>query len=763
MNHLTGLLEQTASKAKMKGDSIVKFHLSKTISLLLLSTVMSIFIFHPGSPTAQETHFSEPIDLGSPIQNVALYDSTYGTEDGREIMYTTVSGTPAIFQVVDLMSQEVLRTYELEGASSSWTHITTPNGNVYIGGDGNLYEYSPETQEVRNLGGIGETVVYGLSYDEEGRIYFGSYPNAKAGMYDPSTGEMRDYGNVAPGENYTRSTAYHNGYLYLGVGVDNHLVKLNVETGEYEKIELPGEIVHGSSIWQLDAAGKYIVAGVGGGDNALLFYDTESEEWSDTYYINNKGLRLVHGQPGSNKVYFLQNNRLQEVDLETLEAVDTGVVFGTFLRNTAWVERPDNPDFPNLSLVTVQFSGAVTYMNLETKKVETVNYPIVGNPIPLQTMEKGPDGNLYLSGYPGGKGAVYNPETNESETFTLGQAEGMAALDDKMYFGVYPGATIFELDVNSPTLAPKQIYDIPNQDRPFVIRSIQDKLFIGTIPDYGKLGGSLTILDPSSIEDTIVHENVVHNQAITGLAEKDGLLYGSTTVAGGLGIEPSEDAAKIFVWDIAKGEKITEFVPEIPDMTILPRMISGMSLGPDDLLWSATGGTILAIDPETLDIVKSKSIYPEIEDYGRWRPIQIRWGEDGLMYTTLAGKITVIDPITLESETLAATELMTLGDDGNIYYADGPSVMKIEVSKKATLESVLQFIEDLKDESVIAHSLSKKLENSVNQAIHHRDGGRNDQSEKHVLKALKHLDKAKPSDITPAAKAAIKQMLESSQ
>lgn len=371
-----------------------------------------------------------------------------------------------------------------------------------------------------------------------------------------------------------------------------------------------------------------------------------------------------------------------ELDLITMDAVDTGIEYTTYLRNTAWVKMTNDPELPGKSLATVMWSGAVAYMNMETKKVKSVTYPFSGNPIPIQMLEKGPDGKLYMSGYPGGKGAAYSPISGEIETFSLGQAEGMAALGDKMYFGLYPGGYIRELDVNQPIqdgVNPKEIYKIPHEDRPFAMTSGEGKLFIGTIPDYGELGGSLTVYDPSRGPEQgfTVYEDVVHNQSIVGLAVHNGKLYGSTTIAGGLGIDPTETAAKIFVWDIASGRKLQEFIPAIPGASVQPNMIGGLSIGPDGLLWAAADGTIFAMDPETMDIVKSANIYPSVSNYGRWRPVHIRWSEDGYMFTTLAGRITVVDPKDPEAAvTLSSTQLMTLGEDGHIYYSDDTLLKK---------------------------------------------------------------------------------------
>ncbi|MEF7438082.1 hypothetical protein V4V36_00230 [Paenibacillus lautus] len=735
-------------------------HLCLAICVTLLTAV-----FFPASASAEiGKTYSDPIDLGSPMQSVAIYDGAFGIQDGREVIYTTVSGKPAIFHVIDLKTKEVLSTHPLTGSESSWTHLTTPDGTVYIGGNGTLYAYSPVTKQLKNLGGIGEQVVYGLSHDEQGRVYFGSYPNAKAGRYDPATGEMKDYGIVGTGQSYSRSTAYHGGYLYVGIGIEGSIVKVNVATGEKETIQLPSYngAVDIGMVNQLDVAGKYLVAGIGKGNSGLLFYDLELQQWSDTYHLNNKGIRLSYGPEGSNKIYFVQNNHLMEVDLNTLAAVDTGVVYGTFLRNTAWVEVPNDPDLPGVSLATVQFGGSVAYMNLTTKQVKAVPYPVKGNPIPVQTMETGPDGRLFISGYPGGTGSAYSIDTGTFETFPMGQSEGMVAMNGKMYMGVYPGADIFEYNAENPTQR-KSLFKITGQDRPFIMRAAEGKLFIGTIPDYGKLGGSLTIYDPANGSQYTEYKNVINNQSIVGIAVKDGKVYGSTTVAGGLGITPSEPAAKMFVWDIATGKVEKEWVPSIEGASPTPHIISGTSFGPDGLLWAAYDGTLFAVDPETQEIVKSKTIYEGVEKYGNWRPVYIRWSEDGLMYLTLAGHVTVVDPETMEHQTLAESQHVNLGHDGDIYYTDDTQLMKIEVSDAAasdTIGSLMDDIQSWKQQGDISHPLSQQIGNALKQAELKQKQGKQEQAVKHLNDALKHLNKAKIGGITEEKRSEVEQRIQ---
>ncbi|CAM3742071.1 carbohydrate binding domain-containing protein [Marinicrinis lubricantis] len=645
-----------------------------SVSLLLVWAVTAAVL----KPAAY-AEGSGPQEIGDPIVSIALYDSSYGIEEGKPVVYTTVSGSPAIFNVVDIQSNKLLRSFPLEGASSSWSHLTAASGEVYIATERSIFRYSPQTQQVTNIGSTGQTAHYGLSEDEQGNIYVGTFPDGKVFQYQPATGEFRDYGTVVEGQSYVRGGAYYDGYYYAGVGIVGHLVRIDVVTGEKKLIELPeidGSAEYGSITTVTPFGSKLYVWGSheASGKSPVHVYDPAAEQWEDIYFENHRGL-IPFMDEENNKLYILQDGKLIEIDGETLETRDTGVAYSTYLRGSMMVELPNDPELPGKSFVTVTFGGGLVFMNLETQVTKSVQMPVAGNPVPIQTIDAGPNGEIFASGYPGGIAGMYDPSKDELVRFSMGQAEGMVAVNGRMYFGVYPGASIRELDLSTSPLSAEELFTIEGQDRPFVMRSDGEKLYIGTIADYGKLNGALTIYDLETGE-TEVYDNIVENQSVVGIALKDGKLYGSTTVHGGLGIDPVTDEAKLFVFDLATKQKVTEFTMDIAGRTIQPRNISGLTIGPDGLLWGGFEGTIFAIDTETLEVVKSKELYPGTGNH-RWRPAYIRVSDDGMLYTTIGNYISVVDPETLEYRMLDEGSMMDIGNDGMIYYAKGTKLMKV--------------------------------------------------------------------------------------
>ena len=184
--------------------------------------------------------------------------------------------------------------------------------------------------------------------------------------------------------------------------------------------------------------------------------------------------------------------------------------------------------------------------------------------------------------------------------------------------------------------------------------------------------------------------NVIENQSIIGLAYLDGVLYGGSTTAGGLGINPTEDKAKMFAYD-TRSDAYDVFDLEVEGL-VAPKMIGELSIGPDNNLWGIAYGlnsegtnnsVVFAMNPDTKEVIKSTEIYAGVAAGSSWRPFYIRWDDQGLLYTTAGRKLTVIDPETMKSKQIIpnTVNLMDLDSEGNIYYADGADLYKLPVIK----------------------------------------------------------------------------------
>ncbi|WJH35415.1 hypothetical protein N6H14_05090 [Paenibacillus sp. CC-CFT747] len=320
---------------------------------------------------------------------------------------------------------------------------------------------------------------------------------------------------------------------------------------------------------------------------------------------------------------------------------------------------------------------------------------------------------VYAGGYQRGM-SIYDTKSGSFIYNNQGfhQPEGIGFLNDIVYFGTYTGAKMYRLDMTKPLNASELVTGNPGlaadledeQDRPFTMTSGDGQLFIGTFPTYGKLGGALTILKEQPASDgsggvsiqTETYRNLVPNQSLFGLAYLNGKVYGGTSRLGGLGIEPTETEAKMFVFDTATKQMSTApFVPSIPGVTGKLNVIGELSIGPDGLLWGIADETInkadgsvshynavlFAMNPDTLQVVKSKIVTQSPFNTSKYRPYYLRWGPDGLLYTTSGRQLFAVDPADLRTKQMVTgtVNLMTLGSDGSIYYSVGSKLYKIPV------------------------------------------------------------------------------------
>jgi streptogramin lyase len=642
-----------------------------------------------GSPLLAPSRFGAPEDRGKPIKSVVMLSCVVTQENDRPVVIGIANGNVPVLNVVDIRDNRLLRSFRLpKGSGGCFGGTVVPDGTAYLQCSRRLIRYDPRRRTMEDLGApdAAEGAFWHADHDADGNVYTGSYPHGRVYRYDPRARKYDLLGDV--GQSYARSTAYHRNTVYTGTGPVPHgkLFAFDVRTKARREIPLP-EMAAGLPTWvySLEVRGdRYLFAFLSGfPDNSttLQVYDLTEQRWRPRGFPGYGDLYI--GPERGGKTYFRWNRHWHEYDLATggtreLPAVaDNGSH-----RGGGWADLKDGK---GPVIAAASFAGTILLTDPATGAQRILPSVMESEGNDLQAMAVGRGSRLYLSGFQSGQGASVETTTGKIDSFPMGQAEGIVSHGDKVWFGVYAGAHIFEMDTTKPLESrrnPREIYVIPDhQDRPFAMAASGDWLVAGTIPDYGQLGGSLAVQDRRTGAWTS-YRNVVPRQSVVSTVLRGDTVYASTSILGGLGSRPNTPEAKIFSWDLRTGRKLKETGLMVPGKKA-PRFIGGLAFGPDGLLWGVADGTVFALDPATLAVRRLRTIYGDVEGFGRFRPQFVGFGPDGLLYANPAGRVTAIDPATLEFRPLGIqTELMILGNDGSLYYRgeDAPArLMRIAV------------------------------------------------------------------------------------
>ncbi|RAV17422.1 hypothetical protein [Paenibacillus contaminans] len=644
------------------------------------------------------SRYGAPEFMGYPLKETFLLNCAVGIEDGQNMLYTLQTGRPPVFNVFDIDACRVVRSFPLsEDTHTCWTHKIDAEGNVYFAtqATGRLYRYSPISKEVESLGYVlGESALYHICFDEERNVYVGTFPNAKIVKYDVKEKRFYDLGTVIEGEKYAMSMVYYKGFLYVGGNsASTSFYKVNVKSGEKERLKNPSisgvfDETQVRCYYMMTLVEHYLFAHTKlfDGTYVMLVYDLEQGRWLD--FVLDKAFGHHVSPKLDGKVYLILEKRVKSFDLATCEIEETGMDYANYIMGGNWVRMKDQEKYPGNTYVTVNYDlGKPVLLNLQKKEVTVLeNADFTDQPIEIRAMGTDPDGHIIFGGYMGTHGAVFDVATGDYRIFPIGQIEGMGTCGDKVYFGIYTQAQVHEFDPKLPIDTgnnPRFLRKIgEKQDRPFKVIEAEGKVVISSVPTYGELGGALTIFDP--VGDTwAVYRNIVPNHSVISLAYRDGKIYASTCIWGGLGIDPIERDAKIFVFDLAKSQKVAEVTPKFPDFQDHLMHIGDISFGPDGLLWAVSKGFVFAMDPETLEIMKYRNIngYDWTVEGIRLVPICIRWGHDGLMYINANDTMAVFDIHSLDYKIIGGRAThFEIGKDGNLYYTDYSRLYRIDVS-----------------------------------------------------------------------------------
>ncbi|MFC7625090.1 hypothetical protein [Microlunatus sp. GCM10028923] len=614
--------------------------------------------------------------LGTPITGVTTAGMGF-TQDGRgrPLAVMIAGGTPSIFSVVDAVSGELIKSEPVSSVKQAWTYKTAPDGRVYIGtqSSGQALRFDPDDRTLTVIKDrpFGQTHFWATTITADGRVHFGTYPDGRVITYDPATDAWIDQGQVLPGAQYVRSLGTDGTMLYAGTGAVARVVRVDPATGQTAEIALPDDVAGESFVYDLDVAEHLLFARMSP-SSVLLVYDLIRDRWvdriADVVGLHVSSAADLMTADGRRRVAFYSptGGPVTGYDLDSGERHPTALTTTYANRDWAWLQLPG---LPRQTLMTGNSLGDLAAFNPITHEVRTLASRAEGTPYIIRSLGTGPAGDVFAGGYLTPRGvARVDPETGATTQLAWGaQVEGMTAHGTDLVLGVYPHGKLYRYDTTQPWSSgvnPGAPVDLGSaQDRPVALTPAGELTAVGSVPEYGQLGGALSLYDRAS-GAVDVYRDVVPAQSVVTLIHRDGVIYGGTAIWGGLGIAPTATDAVLFGFDLATRKVIFSTVP-VPGET----SIGGLAFDDTGALWGTATNTLFRYDLGTGSVTQRKTYFqadPTVEYYTGHG---LFWHQGRLVGST-AGTIFTVDPATLDLTTIA-TNMTNLAIDrlGNLYYS----------------------------------------------------------------------------------------------
>ncbi len=614
--------------------------------------------------------------IGTPVKAMTIWGQLLVTDEGtgRPIFYAgtyTGAGTSRLIRF-DYAKGEV-DYFPLPGTKGAYGLCEGEDGTIYIGtvDEGRIFSFDPTTEDITDHGSAaGEQFVWTLHKGPQGRIYGATYPNAKVVMYDPEQDKIRDLGRMHPTEKYCRDLAVaDNGRIFCGIGSHADIIAYDPQTGEKTSI-LPERYKWNSFAYKMDSENDLVYAFLHFEEIVLIFDANTYELLSEIRHPEEGGVVSIHkqrsggpvlisGLPGGYRRYNKTSGELEPYDTPSCSFYDnsTGISYRRTNGGQVFIAR-------NLT------SG---------KELASVDVSQDGEGMKIFSLGTGPDGCIY--------GGVYNllhlfryqPNGEILEDLGVpipgasGEFYSFCSQEGKLYMASYTNSILSVYDPKEPWQPGTEVGDSPRrigsvgeeQYRPPALVSAADgRLYIGSIPAYGKMGGALSSYDPD-LDQFEVHRNIIPNQSVVSLTTgADGwTVYGGSSTRGGGGTTPIANEAHFFAWDVKEGRKTLDIVP-FPEEDSIDSLVTA----PDGRIYGFSGSRVFIYDPEVGDIIYMDST-------GTGTPRKLLVLDDGLIYGISASTLFRMKPLSSPEDGLGMERLSSGGIDlavdheGRIYFA----------------------------------------------------------------------------------------------
>lgn len=604
--------------------------------------------------------------------------SVYDPQEKEDVFYVTSFNSAGRGQLIRLdYHHNRAKSWVLPAGIGSWGIIQGQDGNLYLGSynDGELLCFNPRTEQWLPMPQLPETfrkensVVCDLAQAPDGKIYYGTFPGCRLVCYNPHTRKIRDLGQVAKGENYSRWLAVTpSGIVVISVGSRSvRFITYNPRTRKFTTLT-PVAYRRPGLIPRPLISPDYIVEPM---PKSVLVYNTRTLKFLHVFQVgdvsgfNIDGFNLVDS---THLLYEVGDRDFKLLDLRTGRTRDYGRLPFP-LRLDRWYLTPGG------KLLGLREESYVLF-DPRTGKAVRHRIPADGLGQGLLWLRSFPNGMIYGGPSLGQTFFSYDPRTQQLKSYGQvidGGGEIYYAIPyrGELYSISYIEATLAVFDPekswdqgNQPDSNPRRILSVPQEQyRPVggIHLGPDGKMYIGTQPDYGMLGGALSVFDPKT-EKIQVYRNLVPDEEISAVGVGDHYVYCGADVKGGGGSMPVAKKSHFFVWNPAKKKII--FDQPLPTKEGL----GGIA--------AVRGHAYFVMGSQLMDYDSSHHTLKAIYRFDRPRPVPLeglKAAKDGTLWGILGHELVHIDPMARKVEFFPqtagkATSGLTIGADGAIYF-----------------------------------------------------------------------------------------------
>lgn len=619
---------------------------------------------------------SDPRDLGTPVKGVSWVRLHPGqTADGRASLLASMSQNNGGLFVIDInLATGHCRQFAVANRRDSTftpaAYRSLRTGVLYIGSawDAHLHRFDANHPErgIEDLGRIdpGDVIFpTGITESADGAIWIGSCNGARLVKFEPATGAFTRFGPMDDVDNYLYPLAGDDGSLAALVRVVRpHVIVIDPVTGEHREI--------GPALVDTTDKTKHLKL-VKGVDRRLYI-----DSYAGKFRIDGMNHSPVDEIPALLAGIPIAGTQRYQAPL----AMPGGWIVHFIDDNDVGGGTPRNVLVANTNPLVLS---------------RTLQLDWVGGGSNLHAFDVGPGGDLYGSSYmpnllwrgkfsaskkPSEALAKEGPPAESLEledlgkhTFAMGDSYSVATIGEKVYLGSYPEA---RLSVYEPA-KPRRFGTGPNDNprdlgrpdkvsyRPNALIPTPDgRLWMGSAPDYGLVGGTLAWFSPQTGEWKS-HRAIVPDTSpasLLYLPELKQILVGLSAEAGTGVTSIRRHGGTFALWDPAKDELVWTGdlgLDKLADITSLAPAGNGLVyalIGRGDHILSQGAPEItprLALfDPAQRRLVASAWLP---EDFGplSWQGLFcLRVGPGGVVYGATGYCIFRIKPGTCEVERL---------------------------------------------------------------------------------------------------------------